>query len=164
MSLREIAAQTGLSATLISQVERGLREPSLKTLRALATVFGTEASALFAGPELTSVHLSKPGQRSRISSPIGAIQYERLTPSNGQIEVLRGTLRPGDWSSEEGWSHEAIECVYVTEGELTVEVGAEQFTVRAGESITFSSGSPHRYGNECADSAAFLLSVSPPTP
>lgn len=164
LSLRQLSARTGLSATLLSQVERGLAEPSLKTLRALSGVFGPNSSSLFSGPTLTKVFHSKVGERSRISSPVGKIQYERLTPSNGQIEVLRGTLRPGDWSSEDAWSHEAIECVYVLEGTLTVEVDSEQLAVAANESITFSSNLPHRYGNKHDGQVAFLLSVSPPTP
>ncbi len=164
LSLRQLSARTGLSATLLSQVERGLSEPSLKTLRALSGVFGTNTSSLFSGPALKSVFYSKPGERSRISSPVGKIQYERITPSNGQIEVLRGTLRPGDWSNDDAWSHEAIECVYVLAGTLTVEVDGERYSVEAKESVTFSSQSPHRYGNMHDVHVEFLLSVSPPTP
>ncbi|MER2206746.1 MAG: helix-turn-helix transcriptional regulator, partial [Rhodococcus sp. (in: high G+C Gram-positive bacteria)] len=50
MTLRGLAAETGLSPTLLSQVERGVTEPSLKTLRALAPVFGQSISALFEDP------------------------------------------------------------------------------------------------------------------
>lgn len=164
LSLRDLAAETGLSATLLSQVERGLSEPSLKTLRALSSVFGTSASSLFASPGPVTLHHSRPGERSRISSPAGQIQYERLTPNNGQIEVLRGTLEPGNWSSKDAWSHEAIECVYVSEGSLIVEVDNQEFEVCAGESITFSSQLPHRYGNRGTEPSSFILSVSPPTP
>ncbi|WP_307866364.1 helix-turn-helix domain-containing protein [Leucobacter chromiisoli] len=164
MSLRELAAATGLSATLLSQVERGISEPSLKTLRALSSVFGDAVSSLFASPGPVPIHVSRPGERSRISSPAGRIQYERLTPNNGQIEVLRGSLQPGDWSSDEAWAHEAIECVYVDRGRLEVEVEGQRFEVRTGESITFSSRQPHRYGNTSEDVTTFLLSVSPPTP
>jgi|SRR5699024_3670663 len=164
LSLRQLSAKTGLSHTLLSQVERGLAEPSLKTLRALSGVFGSNSSSLFTGPDLAQVFHSKASERSRIISPVGKIQYERVTPNNGQIEVLRGTLRPGDWSSEDPWSHEAIECVYVLEGTLTVEVNGERYIVPSDESITFSSQSPHRYGNEHEAPTAFLLSVSPPTP
>lgn len=164
MSLRELAAATGLSPTLLSQVERGISEPSLKTLRALSTVFGDSVSSLFASPDPPLIHISRPGERSRISSPAGRIQYERLTPNNGQIEVLRGSLQPGDWSSDEPWAHEAVECVYVDRGRLVVEVDGQGFEVLAGESITFSSRQPHRYGNPGGEPTVFILSVSPPTP
>ena len=164
LSLRDLAAETGLSATLLSQLERGLSEPSLKTLRALSTVFGTESSALFASPSPSLLHISKPGERSRIISPAGLIQYERLTPNNGQLEVLRGSLEPGSWSSEEPWGHEAVECVYVDRGTLTVEVDGQLHTVHSGEAITLSSRQPHRYGNTGEAPVVFIVSATPPTP
>ena len=67
-------------------------------------------------------------------------------------------------SSKDAWSHEAVECVYVLEGTLTVEVDSEQLTVVANDSVTFSSNLPHRYGNKHEGQVTFLLSVSPPTP
>lgn len=166
LSLRELSRSTGLSATLLSQLERGLAEPSLRSLRALSTAFGTDASTLFAGsiPGDVRTHVSRPGQRPRISSPIGHIQYERVTPNNGQVEVLKGHLNPGDWSSDEPWSHEAVECAYVEEGTLTVEIESEEFILGSGESVTFSSNRAHRYGNLSSAPVTFLLSVSPPTP
>ncbi|WP_205881494.1 helix-turn-helix domain-containing protein [Leucobacter coleopterorum] len=48
MSLRQLSAATGLSPTLLSQVERGISEPTLKTLRALSGVLGEASSSLFA--------------------------------------------------------------------------------------------------------------------
>lgn len=164
MSLRELAAASGLSATLLSQLERGLAEPSLKTLRALSQVFDATASTLFATQSPLLTQLSRPGERSRISSPAGRIQYERLTPNNGQLEVLRGTLAPGTWSSDSPWHHEAVECVFVDSGTLTVEVGGQTLTVGTGESVTFSSQHPHRYGNLSPETTTFIVSVSPPTP
>ncbi|NRI65369.1 XRE family transcriptional regulator [Rhodococcus sp. ACPA4] len=164
MTLRGLASETGLSPTLLSQVERGVTEPSLKTLRALATVFGQSVSTLFEEPIPMLVHVSRPGQRSRISSPAGHIQYERLTPGNGQLEVLRGTLKPGECSSDEPWSHEAVECVYVLFGELTVTVGKQTLPVVSGEAITIDSSQPHKYSNNTVEKVEFLVSVTPPTP
>lgn len=164
MSLRQLANATGLSATLLSQVERGVTDPSLKTLRALSSVFGEASSSLFSNSQPVLLHVSRPGERSRISSPTGHIQYERITPNNGQLEVLRGTLHSGDWSSDTPWSHDAIECVYVEEGVLTVIVGERRLSLETGESVTFESRQPHRYGNETDEITTFILSVTPPTP
>ena len=164
LSLRRLAAEAGLSATLLSQVERGVAEPSLKTLRALAPVFGQSVATLFDESTVVTAHVSRPGERSRISSPEGLLQYERLTPGNGRLEVLRGILGPGEASSEEHWSHSAIECVYVLGGELTVEVGGSALAVLARESVTLDSVQPHRYVNRSGEPVEFLISVTPPTP
>lgn len=50
LSLRELAAQAGVSATLLSQIERAVTDPSLETLRRLAGVFGESVSSLFSDP------------------------------------------------------------------------------------------------------------------
>ncbi|ODA90378.1 XRE family transcriptional regulator [Leifsonia xyli subsp. xyli] len=163
-SVRALARETGVSATLLSQIERGLSDPSLRTLRALAGVFGTSVSTLFDDLVPVVAQVSVPGNRSRITSPVGKVQYERLAASNGQLEVLLGVLQPGEVSSDEAWSHQAIECVFVLSGTLTAEVGGEAIPVRAREAITIDSTLPHRYLNRDAERVEYTVSVSPPTP
>lgn len=164
LSLRQLGEQTGLSPTLLSQIERGVTEPSLKSLRLLAGAFDQEVSDLFADDVPLIVHVSRPGERSRITSPKGYIQYERMAAPNGQLEVLRGVLGPGEVSSDEPWAHAAIECVYVLSGLLITEVGGVAHPVAAGEAISFDSSQPHRYLNTSDDTVEFTLSVTPPTP
>ncbi|GAA3776703.1 hypothetical protein GCM10022240_30230 [Microbacterium kribbense] len=165
MSLRSLADQTGLSATLLSQIERGVTDPSLKSLRMLAGVFGQSVATLFENSDLPPVTISRPGARSRITSPAGHVQYERIAASNGSFEVLRGVLQPGDTSSDDAWAHESLECVYVITGTLTVFVGTEQHRLAAGEAVTFDARQPHRYANDSTtDLAELLMTVSPPMP
>jgi transcriptional regulator with XRE-family HTH domain len=164
MSLRALAAATGLSPTLLSQVERGVVEPSLSTLRRLASVFGESVAGLFDEPSTPPVWISRPGERSTLSAPRGRVGYERLAPGNGQLEVLRAVLKPGDVSSDEPYGHPSIECAYVLRGRLTVEVGLASYDVGAGEAITLNSRQPHRYRNASDEPVEILLSVTPPTP
>ncbi|WP_232665577.1 helix-turn-helix domain-containing protein [Pseudonocardia sp. TRM90224] len=164
LSLRALAAEAGVSATLLSQVERGVTEPSLATLRRLAAVFGESVASLFEDRAAPSVWLSRPGERSVLRGPRGQIGYERLTPGNGQMEVLRGVLEPGEAISSEPWSHASLECAFVVAGTLTVELDGAARTVAAGEALTFDSRLPHRYLNTGATTVEFLISVAPPTP
>ncbi|KQW06211.1 XRE family transcriptional regulator [Leifsonia sp. Root4] len=164
LSLRSLAEETGLSATLLSQIERGVTEPSLKSLRLVADVFGQSVAMLFDEGAVQAVHISHAGERSKISSPRGHIQYERLMPGNAQLAVLRGVLEPGESSSDEPWSHVAIECAYVLTGVLTVMVGDSAHEVVAGDAITIDSSQPHRYRNTTNHTVEFILSVNPPTP
>ncbi|MCW3839546.1 cupin domain-containing protein [Micromonospora yasonensis] len=164
LSLRTLAAEAGVSATLLSQIERGVTEPSLATLRRLATVFGESVASLFADPAPLSVWISRPGERMTLGAPNGQIRYERLTPGNGQLEVLHATLAPGEVSSEESWSHPSLECAFVVAGTLTVEVDRATYTVAAGESITLDSRQPHRYRNTSDTTTEIVLAINPPTP
>ncbi|GAB3989844.1 XRE family transcriptional regulator [Actinoallomurus acanthiterrae] len=164
LSLRALAAEAGLSPTLLSQVERGVTEPSLATLRRLAGVFGESVASLFDDAAAPSVWVSRPGERSTLSGPRGLVRYERLTPGNGQLEVLRAVLPPGVATSEEPWAHSSVECAYVIAGTLTVEIAKVTHQIAAGESITFDSRQPHRYINPSGDQVEYIVSVTPPSP
>lgn len=163
LSLRDLAARSGVSATMLSQVEREVTEPSLSTLRRLAGVFGESVASLFdSSPPV--VWVSRPGSRSTLAGPRGLVRYERLTPGNGQLEVLRAVLPPDTATSEEPWAHPSTECAYVVAGTLTVQIGDATHEVLAGESITFDSTQPHLYRNSTDAPVEYLVSVTPPSP
>jgi transcriptional regulator with XRE-family HTH domain len=163
LSLRELAARTGLSATLLSQVEREVTEPSLSTLRRLAGVFGESVASLFDSSP-PAVWVSRPGARSTLAGPRGLVAYERLTPGNGRLEVLRAVLPPGAATSTEPWAHPSTECAYVVAGTLAVQIADATHEVVAGEAITFDSNQPHLYRNDTDSAVEYLVSVTPPSP
>ncbi|MFD8565505.1 helix-turn-helix domain-containing protein [Streptomyces sp. NPDC059639] len=162
LSLRALATAVGVSPTLLSQVERGVTEPSLSTLRRLADVYAMSVADLFSSDEKLSPEVSRPGERPVLLSPRGSVHYERVTPSNGRLEVLRAVLEPGDVSSREPWGHASIECAYVITGTLTADLEGGTRTVGAGEAVTFDSGIPHRYINETEEIVEFIIATSPP--
>ncbi|MFJ3762665.1 helix-turn-helix domain-containing protein [Streptomyces sp. NPDC090080] len=161
LSLRALAEQSGLSPTLISQIERGVTNPSLNTLRRLAEILGEPVANLLDDSTTPRVVLSRPGDRYTITAPGGLIHYEQLTPNNARTKLLRAVMAPGDVSSTEGRSHSSLECVYVLRGELAVQVGVAEHLVVAGEAITFDSRQRHRYLNRSALAVEFVLSVDP---
>jgi transcriptional regulator with XRE-family HTH domain len=164
LSLRALAKEAGVSPTLLSQIEREVTEPSLNTLRALSAVFGESMAALFLDPEAPSVWLSRPGERTQIIGPRGAVSYERLTRGNGPMEVLRAVFVPGQHSVADTISHPSVECLFVIRGTMTVEVAGVAHRVEAGEAISFEAIHPHRYVNHGAVDAEIILSVTPPIP
>lgn len=166
MTLRELAEKSGLSTGMLSQIENGSADPSLSSLRKLATVFDAEISSLFSDPDaaVDSVHVSVPAQRMRLMTPGGEFAYERLTPGRGDLEMLRAVIPPGEATSPQSWGHPSTECVYVISGELLVEAGGSEYTIRENESITFDSRLPHRYRNPSQHETIIVLAVTPPTP
>lgn len=164
MTLRELAIAAEVSPALLSQLENGVTDPSLSTLRKLATVFQAEVSTLFSEPNAPMVHLSRPGERMKLTAPLGEISYERLTPGRGDLEVLHATMKPGDVSSSERRGHDSTECIVVLEGEVIVEIAEERNSLVAGEALTFDSRLVHRFCNESLEPAAYLLAVTPPVP
>ena len=49
MSLRELSARTNVSNAYLSELERGLHEPSLRILRSIASALGTPLGSMLAG-------------------------------------------------------------------------------------------------------------------
>ncbi len=164
MSLRQLAEAAGVSAGLLSQIERGNTDPSLSTIRKLATVFGADLSTLFAEEAPPAVHVSRPNKRPKLSGAEGHMTYERLTPGRTDLEVLHGKIAPGECTSEEGWCHPSTECAVVVVGAMTAEIAGVRYDLAIGESVTFDSRLPHRYLNDSGAPAEFLLSVTPPNP
>lgn len=161
MSLRALAADAGLSPALVSQVERGLTEPSLETLRRLARSLGIPLFELFVDvPDHAAV--VRTTERVLIRSPHGGITYARIS-SGSRLEVLEGRLQPGGSSADEPWAHPAEECVLVTRGSLVVEVSGERHVLADGDACSFDSRRPHRYLNETDDEVVFTVSVTPPS-
>lgn len=164
LTLRELAARSGLSVGMLSQIENGTTDPSLGSLRKLAGVFDAEISALFSDPSVPAVHISSPETRMRLATPGGRFSYDRLTPGRGDLEMLHAVIPPGQTTSEQSWGHPSTECTYVISGRLTVEIGEASHELEEGQSITFDARLPHRYRNDSDESVAMVLAVTPPTP
>lgn len=163
-TLKELAVRADVSSAMLSQIENGVTDPSLATLRKLSVVFDAEIASLFSEPNAPLVHVSRPGERKSLSAPQGGVSYERLTPGRGDLEVLRADLAPGDASSTSPRGHASTECVVVLTGAVQVEVGGDRYDLVEGEAITFDSRLPHRFVNASAAPASIIVSVTPPVP
>jgi quercetin dioxygenase-like cupin family protein len=163
MSLRTLATEVGVSAGFLSQLERDLADPSLDTLRRLASSLGLPLFDLFQSPGDGSPAVVRRENRVAIASPAGGISYTRLSPGSGRLEMLEGTLEPGGSSSEEPWSHPSEECITVLSGQLVVEVDGRANRLMRGDSCYFDSRLPHRYLNPSSRQTRFLLAVTPPS-
>ncbi|NUR06324.1 MAG: helix-turn-helix transcriptional regulator [Nocardioidaceae bacterium] len=163
LSVRRLAAAASVSPALVSQVERGINDPSLDSLRRLAEALDVPLFDLFAEPrEEHDLTVVRAADRIEVGTP-GDVRYTRLSSGSGVLEVLEGVLEPGGRSSSEPWSHPAEECAVVTSGRLLVEVAGRRATLEAGDSCSFDSRRPHRYLNDGDERAVFVLSVTPPS-
>jgi transcriptional regulator with XRE-family HTH domain len=156
LSLRELAGRVGVSASLISQIERDKVTPSVSTLWALARELGLNMGDLFtdeddgpgparrdggdAGPVVTPEH------RAAINLASGVV-WERLTPERDPaVEFLRVTYDVGSEScpADSLVTHAGREYAFVISGLLGVRIGFDEYRLEPGHSITFDASSPHR--------------------
>lgn len=76
LSLRDLAARTNVSNPYLSQIERGLHEPSVRVLKAIATALNMSAEALMVQAGL----LDTPGDDEPVPSVVDAVRADpRLT-------------------------------------------------------------------------------------
>jgi len=165
LKLREVAAQTGLSISYLSQIERDLLTPSVAALRRIADALtlpaGTLAFAAGGRGGKAAVAIVRRDARKRIAFADTDIAYELLTPDvQGRVSVMALHVPPGAESGS-AFSHPGEDIVIVERGALMVEVGGLWHEVAAGDSIRFSSEIPHRWRNG-ADAPADALWISSP--
>ena len=155
LSLREVARRIGVSASLISQIERDKVNPSVSTLYALVQelrltmgdLFAADGAASSALPSVAPpTPLVTADQRALITLASG-VTWERLTPSSDPtFEFLHVVYEPGSESCPEDSlvTHGGKEYGYVISGRLGVRIGFDEYDLGPGDSISFDSSSPHR--------------------
>jgi transcriptional regulator with XRE-family HTH domain len=163
LTLTALADATGLSTGLISQVERGLADPSLETLRRIAKVLEIPLFSLFRQEDSATVAVVRENRRTQVKSPDHDIVYSRISPGGGRLEVLHGTLGPNSASAPEPWSHPSEECLVVLSGQLVVEVAGRDYELSEGDSCYFDSNLPHRFRNPREETAEFIVTITPPS-
>ncbi|AVH98765.1 MULTISPECIES: helix-turn-helix domain-containing protein [Streptomyces] len=180
ISLRALAADTGISASLLSQVETGKSQPSVSTLYALVSrlkvslddLLGLDVPAASteesrhgdAGP----AGAGRPGlviQRAA-DNPVlnmdSGVRWERLASFDDRlVEALLVTYPGGSSSSAEGtlMRHSGFEFAHLIEGSLTLVLEFEQHELDAGDSFCFDSTRPHMYLNRGREKASGLWYV-----
>lgn len=164
MKANELAAAAGISASMLSQVERGLSDPSLETLRQIARVLDVPLFELFVEEaDREQMQPIRAGEETTLTTPTGDMTFRRKSMVAKHLEVLVGELKPGGVSRETLWSHQAEECIVVTHGSLVIETDLDRYELAEGDSCHFDSRIPHRFLNETTSGTEFIISVTPPS-
>ncbi|MBR8743919.1 helix-turn-helix domain-containing protein [Nocardiopsis sp. MG754419] len=178
LSLRELAGRLEISASALSQIERGKMRPSVTRLYQImgelnvpmAAVFGPETSEPAAPDAFTTPMGEAPGPRWEPESDTGlggvavtrreeaatlelghGVRYRRLTPGAVPgMNYFESVYPPGSYSSQnaEYVRHRGHEIGNVVSGVLTVDVGFDTYELHPGDSITYPSTTPHRISNQ----------------
>jgi transcriptional regulator with XRE-family HTH domain len=164
LSLRDLAERSGVSAPMLSQVERGETSPTLSVAAKIATGLDLTLSQLLRLDESSHVVVTREGRRRRYSH--GGHRYEELTPplpgqradvSLHTLDPDASTAGPGDPPIHEPGSRETA---VVLEGELTLVIDGASHELGAGDSVTFDADLPHHFENHGVEDTRFLAVVA----
>lgn len=150
-TLDALAEASGVSAGLVSQIERGLGNPSLSTLHKLADALGFPVSRFFDTPVAARRMVVRKHERMTLALPgrghVG-LTYELLTPDFQGAVALFLTHIPPHWDNEEQrFVGQGEEVLHVLDGKLEVHVAKETFVLNAGDTITYDDSLEHWFKN-----------------
>ena len=165
LKMAELADMAECSESMISKIENGKANPSLKALQRIAIALGTTAAALIT-TDSDETLVIRAGERPRLSISSmrsnADIVMESLAPHSPSrlLQANIHVVQPGG-SSEGTYTHEGEDLGYVLEGELELIVDDKTYLLREGDSFIFRSEFPHGYKNP-SDKVTRVLWVNTP--
>jgi transcriptional regulator with XRE-family HTH domain len=160
LSGRELARRIGISASLVSQIETGRIQPSVRTLCLIVNELGASFDDVFAsGRVVATSRQTDVGADGRLAQRVDArhrlelssgVGWQRLTARNEPgIEFLLKVYPPGAESSP---PDAPMRCTgrqfgFVIVGELSLTIGSDEYVLGPGDSASFDSAAPHRLYN-----------------
>lgn len=167
LSLRALASEIGVTASLLSQVENGQVNPSLDTLLRLAAGLATPVSYFFPNdeshqeteqgpepPERTASPVVRSAHRERLEFIDGVIWENLLPHPEPDLEWVVITYPPRAPEPPPLLRHGGNDYGLVISGEVTVALGFEEYRLSPGDSIAFDATTPHRVFNNTPASAS----------
>ena len=163
LTLRDLAAKTELSVSLLSQLERGATTPSIHSLKRIAHALSVSIFQLLAGGT-PAQFVVRADRRRKVILQEGDLDYELLSPdAKRKLEVWFGRLEPGASSGPEPAAHESEEFIFVLQGQLRIEFGSVVHELGTGDAIQYDGNQPHLISNPGPGRLEFISALTPPT-
>ena len=161
-TLDDLAARSGVSKGMLSQVEQARTNPSVATICRLATALGISVASLVEAPEVPNARVVRGEEAVTLWTGGQKGSAARLLVGSGtsqQVELWDVRMLPGDGYASEGHPAGTRELLLVIDGELTLEVDGVPHLVGAGDAIAFVADRPHAYRNLGDAPMRYALSV-----
>jgi len=164
LSLRDLAKRSGVSAPMLSQVERGETSPTIAVAQRIAAGLDLPLSTLLRLDERQHVAIVRKGDR-RAERRDGHVVQELTRAVPGErASVTVHTLRP---AGRTGGAHDrpihapgSRETVVVQTGRLVLVIDGERHLLADGDAVTFDADLPHHFENPTRRASAFLAVVT----
>lgn len=164
MTLTEFADALDRSVGFVSQIERGISDPSINDLRTIAKIFDVPISFFFGeneGDPDEARYVVRAGSRRSLGTTEGRLIEELLSPDlGGSFEIVRSEFAPGA-ELPEPLLRETEEAGYVISGTFEIEISGKWHTLHEGDSFRYSH-EPHRWKNTTDKPAIVIWVISPP--
>jgi transcriptional regulator with XRE-family HTH domain len=167
LSLQQLATRASVSVGMLSQIERGLSSPSIRSLRQISEALGVTPSRLFSeeaqpvAEEIGKIVRRDKGRLLRL--PANGVSKWLMTPElSGALEMLLVVIEPGGSSGPGFYNHVGEECGYVISGAMRLWIDQDCFLLKQGDSFRFASKIPHRFESAADGTSEVLWIITPP--
>jgi transcriptional regulator with XRE-family HTH domain len=161
LTLKNIEAEAGISATHISEIERGKTSPTLGALIRISHALGKDPAYFIEEEDLGETSLVTVENRIRESLAHDAGTFERLTSSipGGRLQGCVIRLNAGSPYRETPHRHHGNEAAVVLSGRVLFNVSGKEHVLEEGDSIFYDALEPHNYANASLDELSVMLWV-----
>ena len=157
MSLRQVAAECGLSVSFLASLERGETDIALERLARLAAVFGHDVGSFLGFSQGRASASVFPREEQETLTRAPGVVYRILRAPELGYQVVTGDFAPHSGLVED-LQHEGSDLVTVTLGTLVVSYNGHDHVLRTGDCAQWSAGRPHSFRNE-TDEPARMVAV-----
>ena len=168
ITLKEFSQKVGVTASLISQVERGVAAPSISSLKKISDALGISIAWFFNDVDQKELPtdfspIVRKDER-KILHPSPGVTYHLLSKNlQGKLEFLLAFYDVGATTGAKPYSHRGEECALVLKGKLEIEIGSFLYTLEKDDSISFNCETPHRVRNVGKIPAVSVWCITPPS-
>lgn len=151
LPLKVLSERSGLSIGLLSQIERGISTPSLRSLKQICEALEMPLQWLFDGQGLSDTETASPvvrlANRRRMDLGAGGMVKDILSPDFvTEIQLMRFVIHPGGRSGDTPAPHPTgAKCGTVLAGTLGLEVDGREYILRQHDSFAFKASSQYRF-------------------
>lgn len=148
LSLDKVAEMTGVSKTMLGQIERGESNPTINTVWKIANGLKISFTSLINQPVPDTVVITN-NDIQTLQEDNGKYRiYPHFPFEEGRrFEVYLVEIDKGGYLSADPHHAGTEEFITVFDGELTVHINSKEYTIKQGESIRFKADRPHVYHN-----------------
>jgi transcriptional regulator with XRE-family HTH domain len=164
LTLKEVELKAKVSATHVSEIERGMTSPTVGALAKIAHAMGTEPSYFLENNAYPSVSVVRKDARRVLLYENWGAKLNLLSRgiSRAKMSLFELSLDPGLSGNPEPITHTGESFINVLKGVVELYIGLERHLLKEGDSIHFRSRQPHTVRNIGDGRARVLCAILPP--
>lgn len=162
-SLEELATTSGVSRSMLSEIEREKANPTLTVTFRIARAFGLTLQELIESAEASAskIQVIRANDRNQVYRSDKQCEIRTLSPLNLEkdVEFYEVSLKPGGALRSQPHFEGTREFITVEEGSVRVESDADSDELTKGDSGTYRADVPHAISNTGKGNALVFLVV-----